>query len=59
MTSDKLGAKIRDAQVSKVPLMLVIGDKEVAQQGASVRTRAGEDLGLMTESALSAHCLTL
>ncbi|MEI6789949.1 MAG: threonine--tRNA ligase [Myxococcaceae bacterium] len=58
-TSDKLGAKIRDAQMSKVPLMLVIGDKEIEQQGASVRTRTGEDLGFMSESALIAHCSTL
>lgn len=55
-TSDKLGAKIRDAQMSKVPLMLVIGDKEIEQQGATVRSRTGEDLGFMTESALLDYC---
>lgn len=58
-TSDKLGAKIRDAQMSKIPLMLVIGDKEIEQQGSSVRTRAGEDLGFMSEIALIAYCHTL
>ncbi|MEI6805252.1 MAG: threonine--tRNA ligase [Myxococcaceae bacterium] len=58
-TSDKLGAKIRDAQMAKIPLMLVIGDKEVEQQGATIRTRTGEDLGFMTDSALVAHCQTL
>ncbi len=56
MGSDKLGAKIRDAQMSKVPLMLVIGDKEIEQQGAAVRTRTGEDLGFMTETALLEYC---
>ncbi len=51
---DKLGAKIRDAQMSKIPLMLVIGDKEVAAEGAAVRTRDGKDHGLMTAEALVA-----
>jgi threonyl-tRNA synthetase len=55
-TSDKLGAKIRDAQMAKIPVMLVIGDKEIEQQGATVRTRAGEDLGFMTEEALVQYC---
>lgn len=58
-TSDKLGAKIRDAQMSKVPVMLVIGDKEIEQQGATVRTRAGEDLGFMSEEALVQYCANL
>ncbi len=55
-TSDKLGAKIRDAQMAKVPLMLVIGDKEIEGQGASVRTREGQDLGFMTSDDLLAYC---
>jgi threonyl-tRNA synthetase len=53
-SNDKLGAKIRDAQMSKIPLMLVIGDKEVAAEGAAVRTRDGKDHGLMTAEALLA-----
>ena len=39
-------SKIRDAQMAKVPFMLVVGDKEVASGGASVRVRGGQDLGL-------------
>jgi threonyl-tRNA synthetase len=49
-TSEKLGAKIRDAQIEKVPYTLVVGDKEVAGKGVSPRKR-GEgkdaDLGFM------------
>jgi threonyl-tRNA synthetase len=53
-SNEKLGAKIRDAQLSKIPLMLVIGDKEVAADGAAVRTRDGKDHGLMASDALVA-----
>lgn len=55
--SEKLGAKIRDAQMEKVPLMLVIGDDEVAKQGATVRDRVAGDLGFMSEPDLVAFCL--
>jgi threonyl-tRNA synthetase len=41
-SSDKLGAKIRRAQLEKIPYMLVIGDKEVAGRGVSPRTREGK-----------------
>lgn len=57
VTSEKLGAKIRDAQMEKVPLMLVIGDEEVTKKGATVRDRSGTDLGFMGEGDLVAHCL--
>lgn len=43
--SERMTSKIRDAQMAKIPFMLVIGDKEVSSQGASVRLRTGEDLG--------------
>ena len=43
--SERMTSKIRDAQLAKIPFMLVIGDKEVSSQGASVRLRSGEDLG--------------
>ncbi|MBL4818944.1 MAG: threonine--tRNA ligase [Deltaproteobacteria bacterium] len=56
MASDKLGAKIRDAQMAKVPLMLVIGDKELEDRGATVRTRTREDLGFMSEEQLINYC---
>ncbi len=45
---EKLGKKIRDAQVAKIPYMLVIGDKEVENKTLAVRDRAKGDLGSMT-----------
>ncbi|MFU8796671.1 MAG: threonine--tRNA ligase [Dehalococcoidia bacterium] len=42
----RMNMKIRDAQLEKVPYMLVVGDKEMASSSASVRLRSGEDLGL-------------
>jgi len=44
--NEKLGLKIREAQLQKIPYMLVIGNKEEEQQGLSPRTRGGENLGL-------------
>ncbi len=43
--SETLGAKIRDAQMEKVPYMIIVGDKEVESNGLSVRLRNSEDLG--------------
>ena len=45
LRNEKIGYKIREAQMQKVPYMLVIGDKEVENGTVAVRTRAGEDLG--------------
>jgi threonyl-tRNA synthetase len=45
--NERMNAKIRDAQLQKVPYMLVVGDREVEGRAVSVRTRAGEDLGSM------------
>ncbi len=45
--AEKIGAKIRDAQMSKIPYMLVLGGREVEQGTVSVRHRAGGDLGVM------------
>jgi threonyl-tRNA synthetase len=42
---EKIGYKIREAQLRKIPYMLVVGDKEVADGTVSVRSRAGGDLG--------------
>lgn len=44
-TSEGIGAKIRNAQLAKVPYMLVIGDKEVEKQEVAVRSRTQGDLG--------------
>jgi threonyl-tRNA synthetase len=43
---ERINLKIRQAQLDKVPYMLVVGDKEVAASSVSVRLRSGEDLGL-------------
>jgi len=42
---EKIGYKIREAQLQKIPYMLVVGDKEVAESTVSVRSRSGGDLG--------------
>ena len=46
--SDKLGAKIRRAEIDKVPYTLVIGQKEAETNSVSVRSRARGDEGVMT-----------
>ena len=46
-SNDKLGAKIRNAQLRKVPYMLVVGEKEASSGTVSVRKRAGGDQGAM------------
>src|SRR5690606_15830735 len=45
--SDRMSAKIRDAQGQKVPYMLVMGDKEAEAGAVALRLRSGEDLGAM------------
>ena len=47
LKSDKIGAKIRDAQLQKVPYMLVLGDKELEEQKVAVRERKQGDIGAM------------
>jgi threonyl-tRNA synthetase len=51
---EKLGKKIRDAQMEKVPYMLVIGAKEAESGTVSIRTRTGGDLGSHSPDELSA-----
>lgn len=45
--SERMNAKIRDAQMQKIPYMLVVGDKEAASEAASVRLRTNVDLKAM------------
>ena len=56
--SEKLGYKIREAQMQKIPYMLVVGDRDMENGTVSVRTRKGEDLGAMTMDAFLSKCLT-
>ena len=45
LRNEKLGFKIREAQMAKIPYVLVVGDREVADGGFSVRLRSGENIG--------------
>ena len=54
LRNEKLGFKIREAQMRKIPFMLVLGDKEVENGVVSVRRRGGEDLGPMSPAAFEA-----
>lgn len=45
---EKLGYKIREAQMNKIPYMLIVGDKDVEAGGVSVRSRRDGDLGSMS-----------
>ena len=47
LRNEKIGYKIREAQMQKTPYMLVIGDREAESGAVAVRTRGGEDLGAM------------
>jgi threonyl-tRNA synthetase len=51
---EKIGYKIREAQLQKVPYMLVVGDREAAEGTVSVRSRAGGDLGARSIEAFVA-----
>jgi threonyl-tRNA synthetase len=48
LKSDKIGAKIRDAQINKVPYMLVLGDKELEDKTLAVRELKQGDIGVMS-----------
>ena len=57
LRNEKIGFKIREAQLQKIPYMLVLGDKEVEQNLVSVRSRSAGDLGTMTLDAFTAKLL--
>jgi len=54
-SNEKLGYKIREAQMQKTPYMLVIGDREVADRTISPRQRDGKNMGAMTVPDFVAH----
>ena len=54
LRNEKIGKKIREATLEKVPYMLVMGDRDVENGTVSVRTRGGEDLGAMSLDAFAA-----
>ena len=45
--NEKIGFKIREAQLQKVPYMLIVGEKEANESSVSVRMRSGGDQGAM------------
>ena len=49
--NEKVGKKIREATLEKIPYMLVVGDRDMENQTVSVRLRSGEDLGAMSLAA--------
>ena len=46
-SNNRMGAKIREAQLQKIPYMLVVGDREADSDSAAVRLRSGENLGAL------------
>ena len=57
LRNEKIGFKIREAQMNKIPYMLVIGDKEIEQGLVAVRSRKDGDLGTMTLADFRAKLL--
>ena len=53
--NEKIGKKIREAQLEKIPYMLVVGDKEAESGQVAVRARSKGDLGAMDFAAFLAH----
>ncbi|HVT43536.1 MAG TPA: threonine--tRNA ligase [Thermoanaerobaculia bacterium] len=58
-SNEKLGAKIRAAQLQKIPFMLVVGEKEQSAGSVSVRTRSGGDQGAIGIEAFAAMAVQL
>ena len=55
LRNEKIGFKIREHTIQKIPYLLVVGDKEVESQTVAVRARRGEDLGSMDLDAFITH----
>ena len=46
--NERMNAKIRAAQLQKIPYMLIVGDREIEAEAVGVRLRSGEDLGALS-----------
>lgn len=55
LRNEKITYKIREHSLQKLPYLIVVGDKEMQNGHVAVRTRKGEDLGVMTVDAFVAH----
>jgi len=62
LRNEKLGLKVREAQLQKIPYMLIVGDKECEEEGVTPRKRDGENLPLMSTAEflnlISEECKT-
>jgi len=47
LRNEKIGSKIRDHTLKKVPYLIIVGDREISSKEITVRTQKGEDLGNM------------
>jgi len=56
--NERMNAKIRAAQIGKIPSMLVVGDREAEATAAAVRLRSGENLGALPIEEVVAHIMT-
>ena len=57
LRNEKIGYKIRESTLRRIPYLLVVGDREVEQGSVAVRTRDGEDLGTIAVTDLLDKCL--
>jgi threonyl-tRNA synthetase len=57
LRNEKIGYKVREAQLQKIPYMLVLGDKEMQNNMVAVRSRKGGDLGVMSLEDFTAKIL--
>jgi threonyl-tRNA synthetase len=55
LRNEKIGFKIREHTIQRIPFLLVIGDKEVESESVSVRSREGDDLGKMSVENFAEH----
>jgi len=55
LRNEKIGFKIRQHTLAKVPYLLVVGDREVEKGTVAVRSRSGEDLGSMQVEVFAQH----
>jgi threonyl-tRNA synthetase len=53
LRNEKIGYKIREHTIQKLPYLIVVGDQEVESKKVAVRTRGGEDRGSMTVDELA------
>ncbi len=58
LRNEKIGFKIREHTLQRIPYLIVVGDKEVESQRVSIRTRKGEELGTMSVMEFEKHLQT-